>query len=372
VSLVVDAEIEVRVERLAAGGDGVGRYRGCVVFVPLTGPGDRIRARVTRVHRRYVRAELVEILDPGPARRAPPCPEFGLCGGCTWMHLTDEAQRAARVQIVRDSLQRIAGVEDLPDIRLLASPISLGYRARARVAVEGDRVGFRERGSHRVVEIARCPVLDRETQSELTRLRTRPPRGPTEAEIVGFGAEVRVGGRTIRVGSGVFFQANRALWEAWQAAVADACGRGSCLVEFYAGAGFYTILLTERFGRVVAIERGPGARSAQANTSAEVIAAEAESWAPEHLARLAPEVVLLNPPRAGCHPSVLRAIEDAAPRRAVYVSCEPTTLARDVNRLSGFGCVKDLLVIDALPQTHHVEVVCVIEPNDSGSCSARI
>jgi 23S rRNA (uracil1939-C5)-methyltransferase len=270
---------------------------------------------------------------------------------------------------VRDALQRIAGVEDLPDIRLLASPISLGYRARARVAVEGDRVGFRERGSHRVVDVTRCAVLDPETQDELTRLRARPPRGPTDVEIVGFGKEVRVGGRAIRVGSGVFFQANRGLWEAWQAAVADACGCGSCLVEFYAGAGFYTILLTEQFDRVVAIERGPGARSAQVNTSAEVVAAEAERWAPEHLSRVAPEVVLLNPPRTGCHPSVLRAIEDAAPRRVVYVSCEPTTLARDVKRLSGFGCVNGLLVIDALPHTHHVEVVCAIGPKNSGSQS---
>jgi 23S rRNA (uracil1939-C5)-methyltransferase len=188
-------------------------------------------------------------------------------------------------------------------------------------------------------------------------------------EIVGFGGEVQVAGQAMRVGPRVFFQANRFLWEAWQGAVAEACGEGSCLVEFYAGAGFYTILLTQRFRRVVAIERGPGAQSAQANTSAEVVAAAAESWAPSHLARIAPEVVLLNPPRTGCHPSVLKTIEEAAPRRVVYVSCEPTTLARDVDRLSAFGRVKDLLVIDALPQTHHVEVLCVIEPINSRSDS---
>ncbi len=360
-TLEAGAEIELQIDRLAAGGDGVGRHEGRVVFVPLTAPGDRVRVEVVRGYARYARARLVEVLRPGPDRREPPCPLFGRCGGCTWMHLTEELQRAARVEIVRDALARIGGVNALPPIEWLPSPASLRYRARARVAVEGGRVGFRERASRRVVDVEGCAVLDAETQQALARLRARPPRGPTQIEIAGFGEKARVGDRVLQVGAGAFFQANRLLWEAWQNTVAEACGRGECVVELYAGAGFYTVLLTERFARVVAVERGPAARSARANTTAEVVGADAERWAPEHLARLAPEVVLVNPPRRGCHVSVSEAIRDAAPARVVYVSCEPTTLARDVRRLSEFWRVTKLVVIDALPQTHHVEVICVLE-----------
>jgi tRNA/tmRNA/rRNA uracil-C5-methylase (TrmA/RlmC/RlmD family) len=363
VKLGPGAEIELCIQTLAAGGDGVGRHEGRVIFVPLTAPGDRVRAEVVREHARYAHARLLEVLHPGPDRREPPCSLFGHCGGCTWMHLSEGLQRAARVEIVRDALARIGGVNHLPPVELLASPESFRYRARARVAVEAGRVGFRERGSRRVVDVEDCAVLDAETQHALARLRADPPRGPTEVEIVGFGGEARVGKGVLRVGKGAFFQANRFLWEPWQSAVAEACGEGGCLVELYAGAGFYTVLLTERFARVVAVERGTAARSARANTEAEIVKADAELWAPEHLPKLAPEVVLLNPPRKGCHVSVSGAIRDAAPGRVVYVSCEPTTLARDVARLSEFWRVTKLVVIDALPQTHHVEVICVLEYN---------
>jgi 23S rRNA (uracil1939-C5)-methyltransferase len=277
------------------------------------------------------------------------------------MHVTEDVQKNARIEIVHDSLRRIAGVRDLPPIEWLASPASLHYRARARVAVAGGRVGFRERGSHRVVDIEECAILDAETQSALAVLRARPPRGSTEVEIRGFGDKVEVGGRVLRVGSSDFFQANRPLWGLWQRAVADACGTGRCLVELYAGVGFYTVLLVSRFDRVVAVERSSAARTARVNTDTEIVSADVETWAPDRLTEIGPDVVLVNPPRTGCHERVLRAVRQARPGRLVYVTCEPTTFARDVRHLASCYRVKRLLAIDALPQTHNVEVVCVLE-----------
>ena len=197
------------------------------------------------------------------------------------------------------------------------------------------------------------------------RVRASPPRGPTEVEIRGFGDRVEVGGRTLRIGRESFFQANRHLWASWQSAVAEACGRGGSLVELYCGTGLYTVALTERFDRVCAVESGGAAADARRNSTARVVNARAEAWAPAQLPGLKPQVVLVNPPRAGCHTRVIDAIRSAAPGRVVYVSCDPTTLARDVGRLSPDYCVKRLLLIDALPQTHHVEVLCVLEPGKS-------
>jgi 23S rRNA (uracil1939-C5)-methyltransferase len=365
--LAQGSELEVDVGSLAAGGDGVARADGIVVFVPRAAPGDRLRVRVREVHPRFARAEIVEILTPGPARRASPCPWFGTCGGCDWLHVEESAQRAAKVAILREALARIGGFGALPEIEELPSPAGLGYRARARVAFASGRVGFRARQSHEVVDVERCAVLDPPTQEALTRLRATSPRGAGEVEIRGFGDRVTVGGRELRVGPEAFFQANRLLWEPWRELVLEACGRGRLAVELYAGVGFLSAGLDRRFERVIAVERGPAARDARANTSAQVIEAAAEDWAPRELAGLAPELVLLDPPRTGCHSSVSAAIATAKPRRVVYLSCEPSTLARDLRPLRGAYRVTRLVVIDALPQTHHVEALCVVEVDRSPS-----
>jgi 23S rRNA (uracil1939-C5)-methyltransferase len=364
---VAGSEVELSIDALAAGGDGVGRVAGLVVFTPRTAPGDRVRVRLREVRRRFARAEVVEILAPGPARRPAPCPWFGACGGCDWLHLDEAAQREARAAILRDALLRIGGFGSLPAVEHLPSPASLGYRARARVAYARGRVGFRARHSHDVVDVARCAVLDPPTQEALARLRAAPPAGAGEVEIRGFQSPVRVGERDLAVGPGAFFQANRALWEPWRDLVLEACGRGRLAVELYAGVGFFTSGLDRRFERVVAVERGPAARDARRNARAEIVEAAAEDWAPRELEALAPDLVLLDPPRTGCHSSVSGAIAAAKPPRVVYVSCDPATLARDLRPLRGGHRIARLVAIDALPQTHHVEALCALEVDTSPS-----
>jgi len=193
-------------------------------------------------------------------------------------------------------------------------------------------------------------------------LRAAPPAGAGEVEIRGFGADVEVAGKRLEIAAGAFFQANRALWEHWLDVVLDACGRGALAVELYCGVGFYTARLVERFARVVALEGSPAAAAnAARNAAAELVAAPAERWAPRNLARLRPELVLLNPPRVGCHINVSDALRGCAALRIVYVSCEPATLARDLARIGPEFRLRRLIALDALPQTHHVEIVAVLE-----------
>lgn len=359
-SLEPGAELELCIDTLGAGGEGVGRHEGRVIFVPLAAPGDRLRVRVDSVKRRFARAEIVSVLEPGPSRRDPICPYYGRCGGCSWMHVDEAEQSRARESIVREALRRLGGLDDLPPIERVASPLALGYRSRARVAHAGGRVGFRARGSHEVVDVERCAVLDGDTQAALERLRGRRLRGRGEYEIRGSDDAVAVGGRSYRVPPGAFFQANASLWQPWLDAVVGACGKGRLALELYAGVGFYTAALEEHFERVVAVERGRAALAARQNTRADVIDADVESWLPRELPSIDPDVVLLNPPRKGCHEDVTAALDAHTPARVVYVSCEPATLARDVGRLRSRLRLVRLVVIDALPQTHHVEVVAVL------------
>jgi len=353
--------LELAIESLAAGGDGVAHSDGLTVFVPRSAPGDRVRVRVVLVKPRFARAEIAELLTPGPGRREPPCPYYGRCGGCSWLHLDEAAQLEARVAIARAALERIGGRADLPELEVVASPRALGYRARARVAHEAGRVGFRARASREVVDVARCAVLDPATQAALDALRAAPPPGAGEREIRGSDA-LLVAGQRLALPPGAFFQANASLWELWVARVLELCGTGARAVELYCGVGFYTAGLARSFARVVALEGVPAAAEAAAqNSAAEVVCAAAEDWAPRELARRAPELVLLNPPRAGCHKNVSDALARCGARRIVYVSCDPATLARDIARIGARFRVARVVLLDALPQTHHVELVVALD-----------
>src|SRR6185436_2656689 len=129
--------LELRIDALAGSGDGVGRTEdGRVVFVPFTAPGDRVRARIAELHPRYARAELDQVLEPSPSRVAPPCPVFGVCGGCSWQHVDYAVQCDAKRRIAEDALCRVGKLTLPGPIALHPSPEPYAYRARARAAVE--------------------------------------------------------------------------------------------------------------------------------------------------------------------------------------------------------------------------------------------
>jgi 23S rRNA (uracil1939-C5)-methyltransferase len=354
--LAPGSELSLSIERLAAGGDGVARHAGRVVFVPLTAPGDVVRVRIREVRPRFARAELLAVITPGLDRRAPPCPLFAQCGGCTWQHLDDAAQSRARIALTDEALTRIGGLAALPPIEHLASPRALGYRASARMAVARGAIGLRARGSHDVIDVAHCPVLDDATQAELTRLRGAAPSPDGEREIRGFGE--RAAG--LRVRPGAFFQPNGALWERFADRVAELCGRGERAVELYAGVGLFTVRLEARFSEVIAVERGEGARDLRENTRARALELSAEEMVKTPGLPDALDLVLMNPPRTGAALSVMHAIATSAPARLVYVSCDPATLARDLRALGDTFTLARVVVIDALPQTHHVEVIAAL------------
>ncbi len=354
-TLAAGQHVELVIERLAAGGAGIAHCGGMTVFVAASAPGDRVRARITELRARFARAEIVAILRPGSGRRAPPCPYAERCGGCSWLHLEEDVQLAARVEILASALARIGGRASLPAIEVLRSPRAFAYRARARVAYGGGRIGFRARRSSEIVDVERCAVLLPEAQRELDALRAAPPEGEGEREIRGFAASAQ----GLHVGAQAFFQANAALWESWQRRVGELCGRGAFALELYAGVGFFTVELERRFERVIAVEGAPSARDLARNTRAEVFHTSVERFVRAELATLEPDVVLLNPPRGGCAPDVIERLRGRAPR-LVYVSCDPAALARDLSKLGAYR-VAQLIAVDAFPQTHHVEAIAVLE-----------
>ncbi|MDJ0850777.1 MAG: class I SAM-dependent RNA methyltransferase [Myxococcota bacterium] len=375
----------LRIESLAAGGDGVARAPdGRVVFVPFSAPGDRVRVRFEEQRRRFARARVTELVEASPARVEPRCPAFGECGGCSWQHVAYSAQAEAKRGIVVDALERIGGLE-VPQVELVPCPSPYAYRMRARLLAEGGRVGYRRRASHALRAVDACPVLVPALEAELARLASRPPPGDGEWELACAGDRVRavpldgrsrdagsltleVAGERLRVSPGVFAQANALLLEPLVERVMTAVGSGTLAVELFAGAGLFTLPLARRFARVLAVEGfEPAASDLRANlaaaglASAEVVGRRVEEAAPS-LVGLSPEVVLLDPPRTGLPAGGVALLVGLAASRVAYLSCDPATLARDLRELCPQGYrLAGVEVFDLFPQTPHVEALATLQ-----------
>jgi 23S rRNA (uracil1939-C5)-methyltransferase len=380
--------VELRIDALAAGGDGVGRAPdGRVVFVPLAAPGDRIRARIVTLRSRFARGELESVLEPGPSRVEPACPVFGECGGCAWQHVDYVTQCDAKRRIVEDALRRLGRLAPTA-VKFHPSPEPWGYRARARMLVQGGRIGYRRRRSHALCAVERCPVLSVPLERGLRGLRDDPPVKDGEWELSADGdgvcahevggrgeaVEIAVAGASLRISPGVFYQAHAGFHDALVESVARAAGRGALALELYAGAGFFTLSLANAFERVIAIEAQAEAvedlrhNLARADCGGvEVVGERVEAaLARADLLTSRPDAIVLDPPRAGLAPEAAKRICELAPRRIAYLSCDPATLARDLAVFveGGFG-LEEVEAFDLFPQTPHVEVLAQLRATDS-------
>lgn len=397
----------VEVESLSSGGDGVARLPdGRVAFVAGGVPGDRVALEIVEERKRFVRAEIVEILDPGPGRIEARCPHFGTCGGCLWQHVAYDVQVEAKRKAVSDALERIGGVSVSGELPIVASPSPYAYRGRARFVECEEGVGYRVRGGQGVRAVEACPVLVPSAEAALvdrgrqvreaggtSSRRAREwvvttgssgvsivtPAGARKKARSDAGApvsvEVEVVGLTLRVSGESFVQGNQLLWGTLVEAVLDAClggglGPGARFVELHAGVGFFTLALARAGAVGAAIESAPSALSdlranlarAELTQSVEVVAGRAETR--RDLARrfAGADLVLVDPPRTGLEKPVREALAESGPPRLVYLSCDPGTLARDLADLTSADYeVTAARAFDLFPQTPHVETLVTLE-----------
>ena len=379
--------LEVEIERILPGGVGLAHADGKTIFVALAAPGDRLRVTIDRVQGNLSFASIKEIVTPSPVRVEPPCPYFGRCGGCDFQQMTYEAQLVAKAEIIRDCLRRIAHLENPPEIAVHASPKEWRYRARAtwQVDKEHESVGYYERASRRVCDVADCAVLVPVLQTTLEQVRaTRRDAlldglehidvvvgddgvslAPEFADFRTSEVSLKVFDEVYSYNAEAFFQINQDLL-APLIATALPNVTGETALDLYCGVGLFTLPLARRFSRVLGIEANPVAsRFARRNLqqaqleNAKIITSTVTEWLRANVRRLdSVDFVLLDPPRAGAESVVIKSILDLHPKRISYVSCDPATLARDLKKLLAGGYDIDLIAaFDMFPQTHHVETV---------------
>jgi 23S rRNA (uracil1939-C5)-methyltransferase len=376
-------EIDLRIDKLVSGGQGLGRYQGVPVFVARTAPGDLVRVRVVERRPAYGRGEIVEILEASPFRRSPPCRHFGSCGGCDLQHIEDGEQVRLKVEATLETLRRLGRLEPPPALEVLSAD-AWGYRLRTQLHCRADaaghvEVGYHARGSRELVAISECPILAPELEalavSVPVRLNGPPPRrldlavggagGASSAPVVeGLphgDVSVAVGPWTFEFDARCFFQGHRTLLPALvQAAVGEA--EGGEAFDLYCGVGLFTVPLAARYERVIGVEGDRIAaryarRNARRNRVSDVtIETRAiESWIDE--LPVDAERVVVDPPRQGLSKRVRAVLASRPPRRLTYVSCHPAALARDLRSLGGQLEVEKLVLADLFPQTGHLEAI---------------
>ncbi len=404
--------ILVTLDKLTYGGDAMGRLPDArAVFVPFALPGEQVRIRIMEEKRGYARAELLEIIQPAPERIAARCQHFGICGGCHYQHLPYASQLDVKTSILRDQLTRIGQIANPPIQPIQPCPDPWNYRNHIQFHVHPDgSLGFQAPNSNRIVPIREChlpqesldqfwPQLEFETETGIERLslrlgsdeeimlllESRLPEIPALDVQTGISVVHQYDGeslvlvgddhirmevhsarasqsRSFHVSAGSFFQVNTRMAGAMvDHLLSNLPDNLDTLLDVYCGVGLFSAFLAPHVRHLIGIEASSSAcedfsLNLDEFDNVELYEASAEQVLPA--LQVKPDLILVDPPRAGLERTALEAILTMKPKTLAYVSCDPATLARDARRLLNGGYqLQQITPFDLFPHTYHIESV---------------
>jgi 23S rRNA (uracil1939-C5)-methyltransferase len=412
---MASSDYEITLEKLTYGGDAMGRLNdGRAVFVPFGLPGETVRIRLTQEKQNFARGEILEILKPSPDRIQAKCKHFAQCGGCHYQSLPYEKQLLAKTDILRDQLQRIGKIENPPVQPIVASPSEWNYRNHVQFHLTEDgRIGFINSDGNSILPIEECHLpesaiddfrhdLQFESRMNLERVSLRTgdddelmlileseteetPELEIEADIsiihiyedhpvVIAGSDsltIQILGKDFHVSAPSFFQVNTKMAEKMvehlQSQLPTPASQCT-LLDLYCGVGLFSKFFASKYAKVIGIELSESANEDFAVNLDEFDNVELyEGTAEEVLPALASQLtqpihMIVDPPRAGLDKHALDAILKIQPHVIAYVSCDPSTLARDAARLiKGGYTLKQVTPFDLFPQTYHIESISIFE-----------
>ena len=375
---------------MAFEGGAIARHDGQVVFAAYGIPGEETVVEIERRSKDYLMGRVVEVLSPSPHRVEAPCPYFGRCGGCQGQHIDYPFQVELKARIVGEQLRRIGKFQDPPVAAPLTAEERWHYRNHARFSTDRQgQLGFVSRLRRRFVRIDHCRIMHPWINGVLERLqgkcaglhqvairygvRTEQalihpslkeiddsiPSGQTSYEEELLGKRFRVSGAS-------FFQVNSRQAEVLIEVVREqlALAQDQLLLDAYAGVGTFAVLLAPYVKKVIAIEESSAAVADAVINQAGIKNIVFYQGKVEHVLpelRRRPQAAILDPPRVGCHPDTIAAVLKRPPARLVYVSCDPSTLARDLRALCQGGYrLQEVQPVDMFPQTFHIECVATL------------
>jgi 23S rRNA (uracil1939-C5)-methyltransferase len=385
----------VTIEKLVYGGDGLSRGEGQVTLTPFVLPGEQVEIEPGESRSGVLRAGLRSVVEASADRVPALCPYYGKCGGCQYQHATYDAQLRAKRAILEETLQRVGRVTPPSEIALISAE-PWGYRNRAQFHIEQRKLGYRMRGSHKLIAIEQCPISSPKVNECIVALNrmlrdARWPKFISQIEVFTDETQVQINvleaGQVVakrffewaaeeipgfvpgvleyggfRVSPNSFFQVNRFLVERMAEAVVGGTA-GEHALDLYSGVGLFSLPLARQFAQVTAVESGSGAvrdmefNAARAGVKVHAVGAIVDEYLRTMEAR--PDFVLADPPRTGLGKTVVNKLVEWKPERITVVSCDPSTFARDLAGLMAGGYqVEELTLIDLFPQTFHIETIC--------------
>jgi 23S rRNA (uracil1939-C5)-methyltransferase len=369
-------EETLTIEKLVYGGEGLARQEGKVVLIPFVLPGEVVRAETERSKNDLWRGRVIEILQPSPARIAPSCPYFDRCGGCQYQHIDYAAQLEQKRAILREVLQRVGKIEFAGEIGVISGE-PWQYRNRVQLHVEDGKVGYFGQHTRDLVAIDHCPIASPKLNETIAKVDARQattaielfsnetdvqvnvmdrvPR-PVLTALAALGVSTPIDYDGFQVSRNSFFQVNRFLIHPLvECAIGDKAGQWA--VDLYAGVGLFAVKLAERFAKVTAVEASSSSyRDLTHNFPQAPINANVEDF----LASLGetPDFILADPPRAGLGKHAVQELARIRAPRLTIVSCDPATLARDLQGLTREPYrIEKITLVDLFPQTFHLETV---------------
>lgn len=393
--------VEVRVEKLVYGGEGLARLDGQVLLAPFVLPGERVAVAAEQVKTGLLRGTLLNVIKAAPERVTPRCEYFANCGGCHYQHAPYALQLEQKKAILRETLQRLGSVAYEHEIPVVSAD-PWQYRNRIQLHFGDRQMGFHQSGSRDLCSINHCEISSPALNDAIAKLQAavRQPQWPQFlrslelftnesqlqmtildsarpvaarffewcasflASLASEPIEYSAAGHTFRISRGSFFQVNRFLIENLVSEVLDEAA-GNYAVDLYAGAGLFSLPLSQRFGRVDAIERGgPAFRDLEWNASrSSATIRPLRASAEEFLKDLAdtPDYILADPPRTGLGSEATAELLRIRAPKLIIVSCDPATLARDLRKLLAAYRIGRLTLVDLFPHTYHVETVVHLE-----------
>ena len=389
-------------EKIVSGGDSLAKINGKAVFVPQLLPGEKAEIEIVESHKDYDRGKVIKILEKSSVRRDPPCPYYGICGGCNLQIADDEAQKQIRLQILQDCFRRAMRLnDDSPEAEVVynANIIcgdSWGYRNRFQF----HSGGLKRRAQESIVALDDCPIAVAEVR-ELLKGKKLPERYgrlhvfngnvAEESEFTTRNSHVReenddiqetsvdICGKTIHFDVRGFFQSNIGAFEKAIEVIRPIVESYKFtanieLLDMYSGVGTFSALLGDLFTKTTLVEHNRKAlRFADKNLGNiphDVFAMTGEKWIRTQSAQKKYNVVIIDPPRSGIEKPVMAWLcakqRGNTPDVIFSVSCDPVTHARDASLLTAAGYkLKTLMMLDFYPQTSHIESFAVFEAGRS-------
>ena len=411
----IDDIYESEVLFLENEGAGVCKVKGITIFVPKTLVGEKIRFRITEIKKNYARGKLIEIISPSPDRTESLCPYYEECGGCDLRHQSDNKNLEFKRQKVQTAVSKIGKI-DIKVEKIIPSFKNENYRNKASFKVEENRIGFYGSGTYQLVDINYCRLLEEEINNALSVIRKYLKENKNDIKevtikhgnamnellidiystnkkdekikdylvlnlvnlktLVFNGKIVYGNGYISQISNGLmfncsadsFFQVNGVTAEKlYETAIKEAkLSKNDVVLDLYSGTGTISSIVSSYVKKVIGIEIVEDAvLDANCNirinniSNVKFICGDAAKEISKIKEQI--DVIFVDPPRKGINRDAIAIMKKISPRKIIYISCNPVTMARDLSYLSNMYDVKKIIPVDMFPKTNHVECVCVLK-----------